>query len=227
MTDHLRPTAQVFERALLPGDPGRAMALAQALLEAPRMANHARGLWGYSGATPDGEELTIQSTGVGGPSVALVVAELAEHGVRSAVRVGTCRALGEDLEPGDLVLAGAALATDGASAALAGAGTQVEPDAALTAALAQATGLTPATVAGTDLYYESGAAQHGEVWAAGGAVAVDLGSASALASGQRAGVAMASALVVARAADGRALSDDEVESRSLELGRAAATALTV
>ena len=49
--------------------------LAQALLEAPRMFNHHRGLWGYTGAASDGEPLTIQATGMGGPSAAIVLQE--------------------------------------------------------------------------------------------------------------------------------------------------------
>jgi uridine phosphorylase len=222
MTDHLRPTGPIFERALLPGDPGRAMALAQDLLEEPRMANHARGLWGYSGSTAGGEELTIQSTGVGGPSVAVVVSELAEHGMRRAVRLGTCRAVSDELEPGAFVCVGAAVAADGAGAALAGSGKAVAPDAELTAALASVAELSPVTITSTDLYYEPEGAAHRP---AGGVVAIDLGSAAALAAGRRLGVAMASALVVTRAADGRTLGDSEVEARSLELGRAAAAAL--
>jgi len=50
----LRPTAPIAADAILVGDPGRALLLAQELLEQPKMSNHARGLWGYSGATPDG-----------------------------------------------------------------------------------------------------------------------------------------------------------------------------
>ena len=46
---HLHPTAPLAERVLLPGDPGRALALAQTLLSEPRMFNHNRGLWGYTG----------------------------------------------------------------------------------------------------------------------------------------------------------------------------------
>src|SRR4051812_48076513 len=43
-TLHVRPTAPLAERALLPGDPGRALALAQALFDEPaRMFNHNRG----------------------------------------------------------------------------------------------------------------------------------------------------------------------------------------
>ena len=36
------------------------------------MLNHNRGLWGYSGTAADGAPLTIQSTGMGGPSAAIV-----------------------------------------------------------------------------------------------------------------------------------------------------------
>src|SRR2546429_9979776 len=64
---HLRPTAALAERVLLPGDPGRALALASALLSEPRMFNHHRGLWGYTGAAGDGQPLTIQATGMAAP----------------------------------------------------------------------------------------------------------------------------------------------------------------
>ena len=90
MPARLRPTAPIAADAILVGDPGRALMLAQALLEQPKMSNHARGLWGYTGRTPDGPTLSIQATGMGGPSAALVLADLAELGVRRAVRVGTC-----------------------------------------------------------------------------------------------------------------------------------------
>src|SRR6202043_1326482 len=60
---HIRPTAELAPRALLPGDPGRALMLAQLLLDEPRMFNHHRGLWGYTVAAADGQPLTIQSTG--------------------------------------------------------------------------------------------------------------------------------------------------------------------
>src|SRR6476646_4569587 len=90
MPSRLQPTASVAADAILVGDPGRALLLAQELLEQPKMSNHARGLWGYSGRTPGGMELTIQSTGMGGPSAALVLGDLAKLGVRRTVRVGTC-----------------------------------------------------------------------------------------------------------------------------------------
>ena len=51
-TIHLRPHETVAERVLVPGDPGRALRLAQLLLEKPKMLNHNRGLWGYSARPP-------------------------------------------------------------------------------------------------------------------------------------------------------------------------------
>src|SRR4029077_6587884 len=102
------------------------------------MFNHHRGLWGYTGMAADGELLSIQSTGMGGPSAAIVLHELIALGARRAIRGGTCGALGAraairvvtcgalngDLALGELVVAGEALAADGPSRAL-GAGERV------------------------------------------------------------------------------------------------------
>src|SRR5271156_4232423 len=101
----LQPTAALGERVLLPGDPGRALLLAESLLEGPKMFNHHRGLWGYTGLAPDGEPLTIQSTGMGGPSAAIVLSELITLGARRAIRVGTCGALAPGLALGAAVVA--------------------------------------------------------------------------------------------------------------------------
>jgi hypothetical protein len=84
---HLQPTNPIAPRVVLVEDPARAMALAMELLEDDRlMANHAYGLWGYSGtAREDGDALTVQSTGIGGPSATVVLEDLADHGVREAL----------------------------------------------------------------------------------------------------------------------------------------------
>src|SRR5258705_6202076 len=152
---HLRPTAALAERVLLPGDPGRALALAQSLLDEPRMFNHHRGLWGYTGGAPDGQPLTIQSTGMGGPSAAIVLSELIALGARRAIRVGTCGALAPGLALGELVIARESICADGSSRAL-GAGERAAADAALTEALI---GQEPAARAGTivsvDLFYDA------------------------------------------------------------------------
>jgi uridine phosphorylase len=149
---HLRPAAELAERVLLPGDPHRALAAAQALLESPLMFNHTRGLWGYTGRAADGELLTVQSTGMGGPSAAIVAEELIALGARRLIRIGTCGALRGDLELGQIVAAREVVKADGASDAL-GAGDRLLPDPALTDALVAA-GAKPVVAVSTDLFYD-------------------------------------------------------------------------
>lgn len=189
---HLRPTAALAERVLLPGDPGRALALAQALLEKPLMFNHHRGLWGYTGsANADGEPLTIQSTGMGGPSAAIVLSELIDLGARAAIRVGTCGALAPELELGELVVAREAICHDGASRAL-GAGERARADGALTdALLAAAPGACAGTVVSVDLFYDALPSD-----GARDALAVEMESATLFALGARAGIPVACVLAV-------------------------------
>jgi DeoD family purine-nucleoside phosphorylase len=179
MPIHVHPTAELAPRALLPGDPGRALALAQTLLDEPRMFNHNRGLWGYTGpAKADGRPLTIQSTGMGGPSAAIVVHELIELGLELAIRVGTCGAFGDGLALGDLIVAGEAIAEDGTSRAL-GAGDRAAGDPGVTAALAAAAGVEPAAVLTHDVFYDP--VDRLDEWAATGAVAVEMEAATVFA----------------------------------------------
>lgn len=186
---HLKPAAELAERVLLPGDPHRALAVAQALLDQPKMFNHHRGLWGYTGAARDGEPLTVQATGMGGPSAAIVIEELIGLGARSFIRIGTCGALADGLEIGDVVAVERALAADGASAAL-GAGEEVAPDPELTAALRKACGGRAVTAVSSDLFYDRRDGLERE-WVERGAAAVEMEAATlfqaALVHGVRAG----------------------------------------
>jgi len=150
---HLKPAAELAPRVLLPGDPHRALAVAQSLLDQPKMFNHHRGLWGYTGIAADGEPLTVQATGMGGPSAAIVIEELIGLGARTLVRIGTCGALDRSLAIGSLLAVERALAEDGASTAL-GADGAVEPDAALTAALRAACHGAAAVAVSSDLFYD-------------------------------------------------------------------------
>ena len=224
MPAHLRPTAPIAPDVLLPGDPKRAMELATAVMAKPVMSNLSRGLWGYHGTADGGRELTVQSTGIGGPSGAVVLAELAELGVRRAIRLGTCVALDPALEPGDVIVADAALAGDGVGASLGSGERDLAPDAALSLALRAAlepshTGL----VASTDLYYDHEPRRRRE-WSRAGAIAVDLSAAALLAVGRACGIATACALVVAESAAGARLHDDDLDAAVLAVGRRAALA---
>jgi uridine phosphorylase len=215
---HLRPTAELAERVLLPGDPHRALAVAQSLLDSPRMFNHTRGLWGYTGAAPDGAPLTVQATGMGGPSAAIICEELIALGARRLVRIGTCGSLGGELRLGDLVAADAVLPADGASAAL-GADGLLRPDAGLTSALVKA-GARPVTAVSTDLFYDprDGAAAG---WVARGAAVVEMEAAALLAVAGRHGVAAACALAVSDVPAGegiRRIGAEDLEALGPKLG---------
>ena len=85
-----------IEDAILPGDPARVDRVA-ALLEQPeelmfnREYKSVRGLW-------KGRPVLIISTGMGGPSTAIAVEELARTGVRQMIRIGSCGALTPTLD---------------------------------------------------------------------------------------------------------------------------------
>lgn len=191
-TIHLHPTAPLAERVLLPGDPGRALALAQLLLAEPKMFNHNRGLWGYTGEASDGHALTIQATGMGGPSAAIVFEELIALGARRAIRVGTCGALDRTLELGELLIAREAICADGASRAL-GAGERVRGDARLTEALERAAPSARAgAVVSVDLFYERAGARSSDH----DALAVEMEAATLFAIGAQAAVPVACLLSV-------------------------------
>jgi uridine phosphorylase len=225
--NHLRPTAELAERVLLPGDPGRALAVAQALLETPpKMFNHARGLWGYTGVAPDGEPLTVQATGMGGPSAAIVVEELIALGATRLVRIGTCGALDPDLELGTLLAAASVLPADGTSTAL-GADAPLEPDAELLQALVAA-GARPVTIATSDLFYDprDGAAAG---WIEQGALAVEMEAATILQIAARRGVSAACVLGVSDVSSSsngsRRMGPDELEQLGVRVGEAGYAAL--
>lgn len=215
---HLRPTAELAERVLLPEDPHWALAIAQVVTDAPEMFNHTWGLWGYTGVAADGEPLSIQSTGMGGPSAAIVCEELIALGARRLVRVGTCATLGERPAPGSLIAAESVLARDGASMAL-GASEALAPDPVLQAGLVAA-GALAATVASTDLFYGSGAHPR--------AVALEMEGAAILRVAELRGVAAACLLGVTRPASGNgsSLGREELERLGVRLGETGWAALS-
>jgi purine-nucleoside phosphorylase len=98
---------------LLPGDPGRATRVAERLEEA-RCYNEFRGLLGYTG-TYKGTPISVQTSGMGAPSAAIVVEELAMLGARTVIRIGTCGSARSEIHPTDLVVATAACPLDGAT----------------------------------------------------------------------------------------------------------------
>ncbi|MCW2988541.1 MAG: purine-nucleoside phosphorylase [Solirubrobacterales bacterium] len=220
MPVRLRPTAPIATDAVLVGDPGRALMLAQSLLMEPTMSNHARGLWGYSGQTAAGRELSIQATGMGGPSAALVLADLAELGVRRAIRVGTCVAIEPEPGPGDLLTVLEAHAWSGG-----GAGAAVLPDVGLTARLRQELGQAarPAIVASLDAPHSSGHVEPAPY--AEKVDAADMQTATLFSGAEVLGLAIAAVLIVAENSVGDQADDDRIEAAAKLGGAAASIAL--
>ena len=98
---------------LLPGDPGRCEKIA-AYLDSPYhlCVNREYNIWC---GTLCGELVTVCSTGIGGPSTAIAVEELAACGAHTFIRIGTCGGISLDVKAGDLVIASGAVRQDGTS----------------------------------------------------------------------------------------------------------------
>ncbi|MDJ1431191.1 nucleoside phosphorylase [Halostagnicola sp. A-GB9-2] len=99
--------------ALIPGDPGRVDRIASHCDESETIAQNRE--YKVVNATYNGRELTICSTGIGCPSAAIAIEELANVGVETFVRVGTTGALQSDIEIGDMIVATGAAKNEGTS----------------------------------------------------------------------------------------------------------------
>ncbi len=102
---------------LLPGDPNRARLVAGMFdggLEAARLVNDHRLLLGYTG-TFGGVPVSVQTSGIGTPSLSIVVEELLRLGARRLIRIGTCGGIGRGMRTGDIVIATAAAPVDGST----------------------------------------------------------------------------------------------------------------
>jgi uridine phosphorylase len=222
MPARLRPTAPIASDAILVGDPGRALMLAQELLEQPKMSNHARGLWGYTGVTPQGHALTVQSTGMGGPSASVVLADLAELGLRRAVRIGTCASL-RDHQLGDLVIVidafpqsrGLFQTPGGEKEPLEPA---MEPDPFLTRQLSEALGTEAAGVVSVSL----DVLHRSDREAPPAAEVADMQTAALFATASEFEIAVAALLIVSQTKAGRMIEDEELAEAAKRVGRATA-----
>jgi purine-nucleoside phosphorylase len=112
MPIHLRAEPGDYAPAVLcPGDPRRARYVAETFFDGARLVNEERGMLGFTG-TFEGSPISVQTTGMGCPSAAIVVEELITLGARRLVRVGTCGGLQDGMHLGDTVIALSATADD-------------------------------------------------------------------------------------------------------------------
>jgi len=97
--------------ALVPGDPGRVERIAGHCENVEQVSENRE--YALVNATYEGRRLTICSTGIGCPSAAIAVEELAAVGVDTVIRVGTTGALQSGIEIGDMVVATGAAKDEG------------------------------------------------------------------------------------------------------------------
>lgn len=201
MPEHISAESGAYgEHVLLVGDPARADLIAYEVLDSAERITELRGLHGYVG-TFDGKRVGVQTTGMGGPSAAIVMEELIGLGARRMVRLGTAGSIVPDLAPGDFLCAAAAIPADGTSQTY----LHGEPHAPLAdfeivhAAVHDAkhagVRLRVGLVATTDAYYDPGAGRAAS-WAERGALAVDMETATVLTIAPLRNVSAGSFLVV-------------------------------
>jgi uridine phosphorylase len=102
---------ELADIALVPGDPGRVDRIADLCDDSETVAENRE--YKLVNASYEGRELSVCSTGIGSPSAAIAVEELAAVGVERFIRVGTTGALQSDIEIGDMVVATGATKDEG------------------------------------------------------------------------------------------------------------------
>ena len=109
---HLKiKNGDVGRYVILPGDPGRVPLIAQHLENAVQIASN-REYNVYTGYL-DGVKVSVCSTGIGGPSAAIAVEELIMSGADTFIRVGTSGGIDLKVVGGDLLVASAAIRSEG------------------------------------------------------------------------------------------------------------------
>lgn len=186
---------------LLPGDPNRARLISERFDDGSvKQVNDHRGLSGFTG-TYHGTPVSVQTSGMGTPSLSIVVEELLRLGAKRLIRVGTCGGIAAGLKTGDLVIATAACPVDGATTTyLHGEAYAPAADFALTRALvdaAEAAGIAVRTglVASVDVFYNTDA-DYAQRWRDRGVLAFEMEASALFYLAARSGVQAACALTV-------------------------------
>ena len=186
---------------LLPGDPNRARRIAERFDSGSvRQVNDHRGLYGFTG-TYQGTPVSVQTSGMGTPSLSIVVEELLRLGATKLIRVGTCGGIAKGLMTGDLVIATAACPVDGATTTyLHGEAYAPAADFELTRALVDAaeragTKARTGLVASVDVFYNTDD-DYAQRWRERGVLAFEMEASALFFLAARAGVQAACALTV-------------------------------
>jgi purine-nucleoside phosphorylase len=199
---HLRAEAGDYAPlVLLPGDPNRARRISERFDSgSARQVNDHRGLLGFTGTYRD-TPVSVQTSGMGTPSMSIVVEELIRLGAKRLIRVGTCGGIAKGLRTGELVIATAACPVDGATATyLHGEPYAPAADFELTRALVEAAAAADLTartglVASVDVFYNTDP-DYAQRWRDRGVLAFEMEASALFYLAARDGVQAACALTV-------------------------------
>ena len=234
MPIHLRAEPGDYADAvLLPGDPLRAKYIAETYLDNAVQRNAERGMLGYTGEF-EGRPVSVQATGMGCPSAAIVVEELHQLGVKRMLRVGTCGGLQPDLVLGDLIVALSAIPADATARHLVGTDQHV-PTASwelVHGAVHVAKGIDQAMrigpIVSSDLFYNPDDGQY-ERWSSRGVLAVEMEAAILFTLGALRGFAAGCLLTVSDVVvegEFQRISDEELRAAVDRMTRVALATVT-
>ena len=180
----------VADLALVPGDPGRVERIADHCDDAETVAENRE--YTVVNATYEGRELTICSTGIGSPSAAIAVEELATVGVETFVRVGTTGALQRGIEIGDMVVATGAAKNEGTTRRYEAVEYPAVPDHEVLAALVESAERRQASVhvgpIATDDAFYAETEEHVSDWEDAGLLCVEMEAAAIFTLARRKGL---------------------------------------
>jgi purine-nucleoside phosphorylase len=221
------------EACLLPGDPLRAKYIAETFFDDAVQRNAERGMLGYTG-TFEGKPVSVQATGMGCPSAAIVFEELVQLGVKRLLRVGTCGGLQPDMQLGDLIVAVSAVASDRTVDKL----VNLEPHtptadfglvhSAVHSAKELGKPVRVGPIVSSDLFYNPDEGQY-ERWSKRGVLAVEMEAAALFTVGAIRGVQSGCLLIVSDiVVDGefKRVSDDEMRAAVDRMTRVALATAT-
>ena len=234
MPIHIRAEpGEYVEACLLPGDPIRARYVAETYLDDAVQRNSERGMLGYTG-TYEGRPVSVQATGMGCPSAAIVFEELVQLGVKRLLRVGTCGGLQTDLALGDLIVAVTAVPADATARHLVGADEHCPTAAwglvhgAVHAAKEIGQPMRVGPIVSSDLFYNPDEGQY-ERWSKRGILAVEMEAAVLFTLGAMRGVEAGCLLTVSDVVvegEFKRISDEELRAAVDRMTRVALATVT-
>jgi len=186
----------VHDLALVPGDPGRVDRIADHCEDIELVAENRE--YRVVNATYEGQPLTICSTGIGSPSAAIAIEELAAVGVETVLRVGTTGALQSGIEIGDMIVATGAAKDEGTTKRYESATVPAVAEYGVLSGLADTAeriedGTTGGTVhvgpLATDDAFYAETDEYVEAWEAAGLLAVEMEAAALFTLARRKGLA--------------------------------------